>query len=431
MTKPGIGLSAPLRTWERLSGPSGRTLATSLMSQAFTLVTGIVAARALGVEGRGDLALLWITPLALVTLGSIGLPQATAYFTARAGTEDHQRAVISTARATAAPVALGLTLLYLAGVLVLTTEGSDLRTAALVNVPLVALILFQSVGVTSLQGLQDFDLFNITRILPVALYASGAVLLVTFGWATLLGLVVASISGFAIATLFTWHKVRTRLNGIGSGRVPRKRLFSFGFRGVLGDVNPLEDARLDQLIVGFLIDPRALGLYVSAASFSNLPTFIATSLGSVAMPRIAAANRRRAQWAQARRATAITAILVALVVGVLQLLLPTLIEFLFGPEFLGAVPIGRILVVAGAALAMKRLLTSLAKGLGRPGYGSLAELVNLLGFVGTLGLVAVLGDLTAQTVALSVLAGAGASFLFLGAALLRVRIQGLDTGLDR
>jgi O-antigen/teichoic acid export membrane protein len=419
-----------LYAWSRLSGPSGRTLATSLMGQAFTLATGIVAARALGVEGRGDLALLWITSLALVTIGGIGLPQATAFFTAKAGTKRDQRAVISTARTTAMPIAFGLTLIYLAGVLVLTAEGSDLRTAGLVNTPLVALILFQSLGVTSLQGLQDFDLFNVTRILPVALYAGAALLLLALGQATLLSLVIASLISFAVATLLTWRKVRLRLEGIGSDRMPRRRLLSFGFRGVLGDMNPVEDTRLDQLIVGFLIDPRALGLYVSAASFMNLPTFIASSLGSVAMPRVAGASEQEAQWKQIRRTTIITFLLIALVLGTLELLLPILIELFFGRDFLGAVPIGRILVVAGAALAMKRLLTSLAKGLGRPGYGSLGEIVNLVGFLGTLGAVALIGDLTAQTVALSVLAGASAGLLFLGIALLRVRLLRLDTDSD-
>lgn len=420
-----------VQAWKRISGPSGRTLATSLMLQVFTLATGTVAARALGVEGRGDLALLWIIPLALVTIGGIGLPQATAYFTARAATKDVQKAVIRTASAAAAPISLGLTLLYLAGVLVFTTDGSELRTAALVNTPLVTLILFLVIGVTSLQGLQDFELFNIVRALPFALYASGAILLFALGRATLVGLVVASVSGFAVATIFTWYKLRARLNGLGSGRVPRKQLFSFGVRGVLGDANLMEEARLDQLIVGFLIDPRALGLYVSAASFMNLPSLVASSLGSVAMPRIAAASAREAQWAQVRRTTVITALLIALIVGTLEILLPTLIELFFGRDFLGAVPIGRILLLAGAALAMKRLLTSLARGLGRPGYGSLAELINLSGFLGTLGVTALLGDLTAQTVALSVLMGASASFLFLGIALLRVRILHLDTGLNR
>ncbi len=125
-----------------------------------------------------------------------------------------------------------------------------------------------------------------------------------------------------------------------------------------------------------------------------------------------------------------TALIVA-TVGLLELSLPFLIELFFGSEFLGAVPIGRILLVAGAALALKRLFTSLARGFGRPGYGSLAEVVNLVGFLGALGTGALLGGLTAESVAFSVLVGAGTSVFFLGAALIRIRVRRLDTGLDQ
>ena len=55
----------------------------TIAAQALTLTSGVIAARALGVDGRGQLALLWLLPLILTQLGGIGLPQATTYFVAR------------------------------------------------------------------------------------------------------------------------------------------------------------------------------------------------------------------------------------------------------------------------------------------------------------------------------------------------------------
>ena len=43
-------------------GPSAQTLATSVAAQALTVISGVIAARALGVEGRGTLAILWLIP---------------------------------------------------------------------------------------------------------------------------------------------------------------------------------------------------------------------------------------------------------------------------------------------------------------------------------------------------------------------------------
>ena len=65
-------------------------------------------------------------------------------------------------------------------------------------------------------------------------------------------------------------------------------LLRFGIRGWLGTATPSEALRLDQVIVGLLLSPSALGLYVVGGSFSNLPRFIAQSVGLVAYPRIAA-----------------------------------------------------------------------------------------------------------------------------------------------
>ena len=64
-------------------GPSAQTLATSVAAQALTVISGVIAARALGVEGRGTLAILWLIPVTLVLLGGIGIPQATTFYVAR------------------------------------------------------------------------------------------------------------------------------------------------------------------------------------------------------------------------------------------------------------------------------------------------------------------------------------------------------------
>ena len=47
------------------------------------MISGVIAARALGVEGRGTLAILWLIPVTLVLLGGIGIPQATTFYVAR------------------------------------------------------------------------------------------------------------------------------------------------------------------------------------------------------------------------------------------------------------------------------------------------------------------------------------------------------------
>ena len=49
---------------------------TGFGGQAVLIISGILAARILGVEGRGYLGLLIIFPIVLCQLGGLGLPQA-------------------------------------------------------------------------------------------------------------------------------------------------------------------------------------------------------------------------------------------------------------------------------------------------------------------------------------------------------------------
>jgi O-antigen/teichoic acid export membrane protein len=51
------------------------------------------------------------------------------------------------------------------------------------------------------------------------------------------------------------------------------------------------------------------------------------------------------------------------------------VPFFFGGEFHGAVQLVRILLVAALLTALRRVLTEGARGLGKPGTGSVGELV--------------------------------------------------------
>ena len=70
---------------------------------------------------------------------------------------------------------------------------------------------------------------------------------------------------------------------------------SFGLRSLFGSSSPFETFRLDQLLVGLVLTPVALGYYVVALAFTNLTRFLGQSIGMVTYPRIAAATDRSSQ----------------------------------------------------------------------------------------------------------------------------------------
>ena len=134
---------------------------------------------------------------------------------------------------------------------------------------------------------------------------------------------------------------------------------------------------MDQAVVGLFLAPAALGLYVSAAAFTNLPKFVAQSIGMVAYPKIAAEPDDRRRRAVMRRFTLVAAgVCSAAVVALLIIVVSRLLPFFFGHEFDGAVGVARVLLVGGLFIGMRRVLSDGARGIGRPGAGTMAEVVS-------------------------------------------------------
>ena len=59
------------------------SVATGLAGQLMLVASGILVARALGVEGRGQLAVIVLVPSVLSQLGTLGVPLAVTYYVAR------------------------------------------------------------------------------------------------------------------------------------------------------------------------------------------------------------------------------------------------------------------------------------------------------------------------------------------------------------
>lgn len=250
-------------------GPSAQTLATSIASQALTLISGVVVARALGVEGRGVLALLWLLPLTIVLLGGIGIPQATTFYVARE--LDNARAVVSISIRISLLLAVILSLGYATGLLLLSDGQEFSASDALLSSALIPMFLAQNLGVAALLGMKRYRAFNAGRIVPALLYALLVTTLFGLSIATLSSILIATVGAWAFGALVTWLLVFRKLPSTGEvAGAATSDVLSFGLRGVIGSVSPIDDVRIDQLMVGLLMDSRALGLYVAAIAFCNL-----------------------------------------------------------------------------------------------------------------------------------------------------------------
>jgi O-antigen/teichoic acid export membrane protein len=373
--------------WIRSRRSTGRALATTLIGgvgvQLTLLVTGVALARALGPENRGYMALLILVTAIAWQFGGLGVPLALTYAIARAPTAA-ERIVSSVRGAITMQVALATLVAGLALALLTANKPGYVQLGALMTVAAVAPGVYQRCGLGVLQGLREFTTFNLWRVAPNALFAVVTVVFLVAGVTDFMPYAAAWAVSRSIFVLATQPAARRAANRseTGAGEPPPKTaLLKFGRKGMFGGAPPVETYRLDQAVVALFLAPVALGYYVAALAFTNLPRFIAQSFGLVANPAVAHQPTHEAARRSMWRFFWISVPFYLGVIIPLWVTAPFLARFFFGSEFAQAGGISRILLIATALFCARRVLADAARGAGYPGLGSIAEVFSLVSVV--------------------------------------------------
>lgn len=397
--------------------PLAGSVLTGIAGQAVLIVSGVLAARILGVQDRGYLALLILFPTVLAQIGSLGLPLAVTFELSR----DRTRwAVVVRTLLRPLLVQLVSLLLLQAGILaaVFFNDPRSVQISALVSLGAVPAMLTHMYSTAILQGRQRFLAFNVMRVVPATTYSIAVLAIFVVGGGDLIwvvsGWIASLLLSAAIAAVIAVRGVP--LTSSRSSPRTLRSMLRFGLRGLLGWTSPIETFRLDQAVVGLFLTPAALGLYVVGLAFANLPRFIAQSIGYIAYPRIAA-ERGREAWREVWQFFWLGTGSAALVVVALELSVDKLVPLFFGHAFSGAIDLTRILLVGALFLSARRILSDGVSGLGRPGLGTIAEVSSWAFLLPGLAIFAPLW--AARGVALALTVSAALSFTVLLVLLLR------------
>ena len=255
---------------------AGRSVVGSLAAsgglQLIVIVSGVLVARSLGPEDRGYLALLIVISGAFAVAGTLGLPSAVTYYIARDPAQA-RRIVSSLAWVGVLQVGAVFVLQAAALAALVASDPPHVRVAAAISLLVPPGILALSFGIAILQGQRRFTAFNLLRILPSTAYVAGVVIVYMLNATSLvlfmaLWAAVNLIGGF-IALAFA---VRGLPKHAGEDSGPsRGQMVRFGLKALLGTLSPVDSVRLDQAVVGLFLSPVALGLYVAAQAFTQLP----------------------------------------------------------------------------------------------------------------------------------------------------------------
>jgi O-antigen/teichoic acid export membrane protein len=351
---------------------------TGIFGQGTTLLSGVLAARILGVEDRGYFALLAVFPTLCSSLLGLGFPLAVTYQIA--ANPNHLSKIVKLAINAFGIQVLVIVVMHGAVVWFFLAHYADIqRTTAYLTILVGPAMLGLQYGVAFLQGMGKYNSLSILRLLLPTTYALmvlglfvlgvGDLHRVTFVW------VIASVFSGTVAMVLVRRLKYSRAETQTIGHSPsQNEMLKFGLKGLLGSTSPLDTFRIDQLVAGLILSPIALGLYVVGGAFGTLTRLIAQSASMVAYPTIVNRRNGEAGWRTLWRFFGAVTFVNGLLTICLMVSMPWLIPWFFGEDFIGAVPLGQILLLGSAFVASRRILVEGLRGLGQPHVSTFAEI---------------------------------------------------------
>jgi O-antigen/teichoic acid export membrane protein len=387
-----------------------RTASYNVASVAAAGLGGVIVARALGPELRGEYAAVTAWTGVITLFSQLGQPAAVCFFVAHQ--PGYARGYVATSRAlmlTAVMIALACGMLLAP---VLAHGNPELTAAYRIGFATMIATTPAASYMFALQA-RNLRLWNTTFVLRPALNLAGLIMLWRLRLLTLDSALVAII--VASFAQLGWAYYRCRTTGLAPGRAQAslaRPLAKYGAAQIAALTPATLNAYLDQLVLSLIVPPAVLGRYAIAVTCTLLPMPMVTAIGNVAFPRLAARQHldslaRRMQWLGiAGAGCAAAAALIPL-----DLIAPWLIPHVFGAAYANVTPLLWALTPAGVLLASNQVTADMLRGRKRPLVVARAEgtaavftvvlLLALLPAVGVYG--AAIASAVAYGVALAVM----------------------------
>jgi O-antigen/teichoic acid export membrane protein len=378
MSAVTVKVAAPL-----ISPPvrhGSQAVAHSIMSKIVILGlqagTGILTARTLQPEGRGELAAMILWPLFMASITTLGVPSSLIFYL-RHHPEDKERLIANGfLMATVLGVAAAAIAVFILPWWLHQYSTSIIHAAQwfLLTVPICSMTL---AGRAILEASDEFATSNaIQTLTPFATLVG----LLAFLAVHRLNPYTAAIAYIAASMPTFWFMImRVRRLGLTHWHCnlsTMKSMMGYGIRSYGIDLLGTLALQVDQVLVVSLLSPSAMGAYVVVLSLSRMLNLFQNSVVMVLFPKAAGRSVEEVVTLTGKSVrvsgliTALTGILVC-VTG------PTLLRILYGKEYVGAVGALRILVLEVLLSGATFVLAQAFMALGRPGIVTILQAIGL------------------------------------------------------
>lgn len=338
--------------------------------------TGIITARMLNPQGRGEVSAMTIWAVFVTFAMSLGLPSSLTYHISNRTSSSSGLVGAALLMSLVANTVSGLIAsLFLPQILhFYSAQTIFYARLFLIGVPLGVIL---QVGRAAFEARGEFSLsMRAQWLVPLATLLSLGALVSIHGFTPVLAASIYVFGGLPVALWMLWRlwlEFHPSLEHLTS---TSKSLLSYGIRSYGIDLCGTLSVYVDQALVVSLLNAQQMGAYVVALSMSRMLNVFQSSVVMVLFPK--AVGRPAPEILEVTGTAArLSTLLTAIVGGVLALLGPVALRLLYGSKYLNAVPIFRILMLEVIINGLVMVLAQAPMALGKPGVVTMLQSVGL------------------------------------------------------
>lgn len=270
------------------------TVVRQLVGIALGMISAMIIARTLGVEGQGKYALVVLLPNVLYTIFNMGIAPATVYYIGK------KKFALENVFKMNLLLALVLSLAtIIVGILFIVLfhqqfyESVPLQAMYMILCVLPFLFLNKNLQVI-FQGREQFEKFNIVVILNqvgLLLFSTLFLLILDF---ELFGALLAFILTQILMLLGVFYFLNTEFQlRLSSGSISidyLKASIVYGMKGHLSNILAFINYRIDLFIIAYFLNDAAVGLYSIAVSIVERIWIVSQSVSAVLFARVSNLN---------------------------------------------------------------------------------------------------------------------------------------------
>jgi antigen flippase len=403
--------------WQRMRGATAfgadtvLTLGANGLISVQGAISGVVIARLLGPQRRGEFAAIQTFSGFVATIAMLGMIEAVIYYCARCPQRAGRYIASAVTIALFASIPFLLGAYFVMPVALAAQSSAVIRSARwyLLMAPVYALV---AIPAHAMRGRGDFVAWNGIRLLPNFIWIVVLIAIALTGSRSSSVFVAAYVAAQAAVFFPVAYIVRRRVAGPYLPSLADWRgMIQYGLPCILTNLPQTLNLRLDQIAMAAILPPRELGNYAVAVAWGGMGAPLLSAMGATLLPSIASQVEPRAGAERFCQGVRLASLLAGATCMVLAMLTPVGMVLFFGESYRAAVPAALVLVPAGSFLALNSVIQDGLRGLGYPYPVLMAELAGVVATA--VGLVLTLQPLGIVGGALSSLAGYSTVYIVL------------------